>query len=203
MQIVYGGDASFNALVSGEQHPANAGFFQRQLESVSNNLTEVGRQLFANAKDIYEQFNGSEAMRIARDALRSVKSVFIQNRIQFLSEIESLQNAPFVMQRWVMANPVIRQAYHNQQCDGYSESYVDVFPKNIGENHYDYRRVMDGVVIETEDSWRVKFYPDEIHHGDKELDHDQKVLILNTWSIGEMFMSKLKEDPTSKSGGFL
>lgn len=201
--VVYGGDHVFNALVSGEQHPNNSNYFRNQLESVSTALTDFGRSFYSNVHDLYDQFNGSEAMRLARDALRSVKGIFIENTIQYITDINSFQSAPTVMQRWIMANPVVREPYHQQKCCGYAGSYVDVSPGVIGEQHYDYRRVMTGVVQDTEDSWFVKFYPDEIHEGDRELHHDEKFTILDTWSIADMFMKKGEEDPTSPSGEFL
>ena len=52
-----------------------------------------------------------------------------------------------------MAQPDIRSLYHKGHCDGYSDTYVDMEPGLVGEQHYDYRRVMDGVVEETETGW--------------------------------------------------
>jgi len=197
LQIIYGGDDSFNAVVYGDQNPANLNYFQRQIESVSNTLTSVGQQFFADIDALREKYNGAEALRLMKAATRAAKSLFKPNKIQSIFDIGEMQHAPMVMQRWVMANPMVREVYHKQGCDGYSDTYKDMYPGMIGENHYDYRRVMDGVIREDGDEWYAKFYMDELVEGDRELSHDDKVDILSTWDIAEMFIKAGKEDPTS------
>lgn len=200
IQVIYGGEDAFNALVySSEQNPVNTNYFQNQINSISNSLSSIGQTFFANTQAIYNQINNSEALRIARAAVSQAKTLFQPNRIIDIRTMENMQNAPVVMQRWIMANPLVREMYHKQQIDGYSDSYKDMFPNQIGENHYDYRRVMDSVVQDSsnDDEWFVRYYPDEILEGDKELSHDEKVSVLNTWSIAEMFVKAGKSDPTS------
>lgn len=204
INIIQGGNTAFDALVYGvDQHPANSSYFQRQIESISNTLTEVGQNFFANTQQLYNQVNNSDVMRIARAAVQTAKSLFQPNQILSIFDMGNMQNAPVVMQRWIMANPVVRELYHKQQIDGYSDSYEDMAPGIIGEQHYDYRRVMTGIVQDVEgvegeeDSWKVCYYPDEIYEGDKELTHDEKCDILSTWNIAEMFVAAGKSDPTS------
>lgn len=202
INILQGGDVAFDALVYGvDQHPANSSYFQRQIESISNTLTDVGQTFFSNAQALYQQVNNSETMRIARAAIRSTASLFQPNQILSIFDIHKMQNAPIVMQRWIMANPEVRTLYHKQLCQGYNDSYQDMSPGIVGEQHYDYRRVMDTVVQDTvddegNDSWCAKFYPDELFEGDKELSHDERVDILSTWEVLEMFLKAGKSDPT-------
>lgn len=209
INIIYGGEIGFDALAYGiDQHPANTNYFQQQIQSISNTLTDVGQNFFSNAQTLYQQVNNSETMRIARAALRSTASLFQPNQILSIFDIHKMQNAPLVMQRWIMANPEARTLYHKQQIDGYSDSYQDMFPGVVGEQHYDYRRVMDSVVQDTVDldgneSWCVKYYPDELYEGDKELSHDDKVDILSTYEILEAFLAAGKEDPTSQYGSMM
>ena len=201
MRIVYGGDVAFDSLVYGsESNPANTAYFQPQIENISNTLTDVGRSFYANTQQLYNDVNNSEVMRIARAAVRSAKTLFQPNEVISIFDIANMQTAQPVMQRWIMANPVVRELYHKQQCDGYSESYVDLAPRDIGESHYDYRRVMNGIVqddTENDEEWFVKFYPDDLVEGDTELNHDQRVDILSSWSIAEMFIKAGDRDPTS------
>lgn len=204
MQVIYGGASAFDALVYGEQHHANQSYFQQQLQNISSTLTDAGRSFFADAHVLYNQFNGSEAMRKIRAAVNAATGLFQPNRVRYVHDLGEMQNAPFVMQRYIMASPVVREKYHSQQIDGYSETYEDMQPGKIGDNHYDYRRVMDGVLREDTEGWYVKFYPDEIYEGDKELSHDEKVDIIGTWDAIEAFLSVAKgEDPTSVWGNKL
>lgn len=198
INVVYGGDEAFDAIVYGQQNPANLNYFQSQLNNVSQTLTNIGQQFFSNANEIYERFNGAEALRLIKAATRATVSLFTPDKITTLHGIGQFQQAPLTMQRWVMANPEVRTMYHAQRLDGYADTYVDVQPGKIGENHYDFRRVMDGVVTDDEeDTSFVKFYIDELEEGDAPLTHEDKVDILNTWDIVNMFLRAGKEDPTS------
>lgn len=201
MQIIHGGVDTWDALAYGEQNPINTNYFRNQIQSSFNSLNEIGRQFFSDARELYEKFNGSAAMQAVRNATRAAASVFQPNIVRSLFEIHDFQNASLVMQRWLMANPVVRQRYQEQKCDGYSDTYMDMHPGTIGETHYDYRRVMNGIIQDTEDDgWKVKFYPDELLNGDRELFLDEKVDILSSWDIIQGFMKAGQEDPTSPYG---
>ena len=199
MQVVYGGTDAFNALVFGDSHPANTAYFQNQVSSLGNTLTGIGQQFFADAAQVYERFNGSEVMRLAKAARRAVTGLFVPNEIIQINTIGGLQQARPIMQRWVMANPVVRELWQNQGCDGYSDTYIDNAPGKIGEDHYDYRKVMDGVVVEKDngESWGYKLYVEDELPDDKPLNSMDKIEILNTWDIAAMFIHAKGEDPTS------
>ena len=53
------------------------------------------------------------------------------------------------MKRYIMANPHVREAYQEQRIAGYDGTYKDPFADDTIENHYDYRRVMNGVVVDS------------------------------------------------------
>lgn len=203
MQIIYGGAEAWDALAYGHQNPINLGYFQNQIENFSNTLTDIGKQFHADAASIYERFNGSEAMQALRNVTKMAKTLFQPNIVTAITTVENLQIAPLIMQRWIMACPEVRTVYNQQRCDGYSDTYFDSQPKAIGDNHYDYRRVMDGVVKEDEEGWSVKFYPDELVEGDRNLLFDEKVDILSTWDSLKYFMEAGDKDPTNPYGGSL
>lgn len=198
MQIIAGGLDAWDALAYGEQNPSNLNYFKSQLQNIGNTLTDFGKQFYSDATAIYENFNGSQAMQLLRNVTKAAKTLFQPNIVKSIFDIDDMQMASVMMQRWIMANPVVRQLYHDQKCEGYVDTYVDMHPGDIGETHYDYRRVMDTVVQEDGDSWFVKYYPDELIEGDKELIHDERVDILNTWEIAEMFIRAGQKDPTSQ-----
>jgi len=197
MNVIYGGADAFNAVLYQDQHPANMNYFQKEISSFSNTLTDVGKQFFSGVQTLYDQINSSEAMRIAKAALNMAKSITQPNSIRSLFELPEIQNAPLMMQRFIMANPMVRELYHEQRCDGYSGTYIDMQPGKTQEEHYDYRRVMNGIVQQdTQGTMFYTQYLDELHHGDKELALTEQVKILDTWEIAEMFI-KAGNDPTS------
>lgn len=206
MQVISGGNEGFNAMLYGEQSIDNRAFFQSQIERLPSLgiIADVGQRFAEMARETYERFNGSRAMHLARAATRQITALFQPEAVRSLFDIADFQTASLTMQRWIMANPVIRQAYHDQLCDGYSDTYVDMDPGKVGEAHYDYRRVMDSVVqFDAKDNFVVKQYLDPLRKGDQELRPSQKVDILSTWHIAELFHAKQEKDLTSQYDGYL
>jgi hypothetical protein len=207
IQVSIGDPDEFNALVYGVQkHPGTVSYLENQLNRLStwsNTLTEAGKSFFSNAAQLIEQFNGSDAMRLARAALRKAGSLFQSNEIRSIWDLAELQHAPVIMQRYIMAEPTVRELFNQQRCDGYSETYVDMYPGTIGENHYDYRRVMTGMVqtVTVDDDpdvdWVCRTFIDDLVEGDRELLLEEKTDILNTWDMVASLIKEGGEDPTS------
>lgn len=205
MNIISGGLGAFDALVYGEQNPVNQGYFARSLEQFPalQTVSDVGRHFIDSAKAAYEAFNGSEAMQLIRAATRQAVALFQPEIIKSIFDIADFQTASLTMQRWVMANPVVRQSYFDQRCEGYADTYTDVDPGKIRDEHYDYRRVMHGVVQLEDDSWQAKFYMENLRTGDRDLTTADKVDILQTWKMVEMFIKAGESDPTSPYNSML
>lgn len=202
-----GASQSFDALLYGEDHPSTIGYLQNQYAGVSNTLSSASRAIYEKAKSTFEYFTSHEAMRFARAALAGAKGIFETARITTLWDIKEMQGASSVMQRWIMANPNVRNMYHLQKLEGYAESYTDFHPGDIGENHYDYRRVMDGMFIfhdEGKYDWEIKHYLDELIEGDRDLIFEEKCEITTTWNAMDVLLALGSDkDPTSPSGASL
>ncbi len=204
MNYGFGAADAFDALVYGQSHPGTLQFIQNQVSHVADTLSEAGRAFMSKGQAIFDQMNSSAAMQFARDVMKSVKGVFDTHVIANLWELDHLQGASLTMQRWIMANPVIREKYHNQQLDGFSETYTDNAPGEIGPGHYDYNRVMDGVFeFNKEDGWKSTQYLDRLLDGDRDLLFSEQCDIMNTWLAAEVFLALGKDDPTSSVGGTL
>ena len=201
VQVVVGGNTEFNALVYGHKNPGTISYLEQQSFTLSPHLTAAGQAFFANQSQLYEQFNGAEAQRLAAAAVRKVAAIFQPNSIRPLYTLADIQNAPLVMQRWIMAEPTVRDLYHQQRCDGYAESYVDMQPAFVGREHYDYRMVTHGLIqTENEDEPLARFFFDDLAEGDRELTLDEKTDIVSTWDIVKNMVKAGKEDPTSVFG---
>lgn len=194
---------SFDAIVYGEPHPSTVQYLQQQVSQFSDTLTDAGRAFMQKSRQAFDYFNSSEAMRFAREAMHKVRGIFDAPVIMGLLELEELQSASLLMQRWIMANPKVRTLYHAQKCDGYSDTYMDMAPGVQGDEHYDYRRVMDGVMqFEGQEDWKIVQYFDQLIEGDRDLMHEEKDDILKTWNATDLLMA-LGQDPTSSVGGSL
>lgn len=200
IQVTVGGSDEFNALMYGQKHPGTLQFLQNQVTNISSTLNDAGRSFFAGARDVYERFNGENAMRLARAAMRKAGSAFQRDEIRPLFTIGEMQQAPLSMQRFIMAEPTIRNMFHQQRCDGYSDTYIDLHPTAVGVDHYDYRRAMNHMVVDSEDEeheYVCRIFFDDLVDGDRELALDEKVDVLSTWDLMKAFMEKGGEDPTS------
>jgi hypothetical protein len=153
-------------------------------------LNDFGRQFMLKSKETYENLQNSEALRIARAAIRQTKNLFKADTILELKTLEELQAAQPTMQRWLMSNPTIRELYLQQRCHGFKDTYHDPNPEGLRATDYNWRRVMTGVVEETEGGdWTTTQYLEELLPDDVELTHDQKVDILSTWDVANLFLS--------------
>ena len=203
--FIDGGTLMFDSLLYGRPHPSTQQFLASQFQQLSSNLTTAGQRFMESAAEVFEKLAGSEAERVLRAVGRNIRSMWQLDEIRMLSTIGELQTAPLTMQRWIMAEPMVRQMYHDQRVDGYSESYVDVHPGDIGESHYDYRRVMDGVLVDDEEpdnngdpSWHATTYIEELLPEDRDLLLEEQVDILQTWEHVRAAIKRGKEDPTSR-----
>lgn len=116
MQIVYGGNEAFDALLyrNNPHNQAHQAYLGARLESMSNsNPAMANTEFFQRAKQMYDRIYSSEAMTIARAAIAQVGHIFQEDNIRFLNTLVDIQNAPQTMQRWIMANPVERSTTHN------------------------------------------------------------------------------------------
>ena len=138
-------------------------------------------------------------MELTRAAINKAGSLFSPDVIKELKTISDMQVAKQTMQRFIMANETVRDMWQNRKCEGFADTYIDFEPKAIGENHYDFRRVMDGVVRENKETGEffVRTYFEELREDDVPLSTGDKIDILNTWNNVEYMMAMAAKDPTS------
>lgn len=196
--VIYGGVGAFDAVAYGEQSYGNTLYFQSQVESARNIVDQFGKQLFSSAEALYERYNGSEAMRIAKAAMRAVTNIFLANKIQPLTTIGNLQQAPLIMQNYLMVSPLVRALNQQQRIDGYSSSYIDPDPDLPTLEHPMYQELMNGIVQEDEEgnSFHTTYILDS-DENTRPLTFEDQVDILTTQEIMEAFIKAGLDDPTS------
>lgn len=191
----------FDALVYAPAHQGTMAFLGNQVSNLVNNwgqgFTSAAQGYVQTAQRMYDAVYSEDAMRLTRAALRKAKHIFQRDEIRQLNTISEIQNAPAKMQRWIMANPVVRQAYHDQRIDGYSGTYKDAYPGLVGRQHPDYMQVVTGFVMEEGDDLRITTSFDDPPDGDVRLTHEARNDILNTWDLIQAAVEAGKKDPTS------
>lgn len=198
-QFYTGGNDTFDAFAHGEVHPSTARYLENMIHQPTQAISAASQALMNQSAELYDRFMGSTAMRRIRAAGRQVASHWQQDTIMPLTTTGQLQTAPLTMHRWLMAEPTIRNLYHQQQCDGYSETYVDAEPGRIGEDHSDYRRVMDGIVEMTEEGdWFATEYLDDIPEDENEFLFEEQFDLLRSWHAMARAVMEKQDDPTSR-----
>ncbi|ANH52335.1 hypothetical protein MADMEL_233 [Erwinia phage vB_EamM_MadMel] len=208
MSVMTGGFGAINALMSNGRPTQGAlEYFNNQYQGMLQAAQQVGsvamQQIYQIATHTYENLMQTRPWELAEAALRQTVHMFDPNTVRQLLNLADMQTAKPIMQRWVMAQPDIRQMYHQQRIDGYSETYEDAQPGMVGADHYDYRRAANGMLqfAHTEEvpmaSWQATTYYERLVEGDNELSFHEKRDIHVTWDACLNLMNTQAYDPTS------
>jgi hypothetical protein len=196
---IEGGALAFNELAYAPRDQSTVQYLKESAMNLSQNLTDAGRQFITNTRDQWSHFFGDNALRAARAAVRTVQTMWDADVIKQLTTIAHMQHAPVVMQRYIMADPTIRKMFLAQQLDGYSDTYQNIHGNAIGPDHYDYRRLNNGLIEEREDGgWESWTYFEDLLEGDHELRFDEQMDLKDSISNIIREIRKRRDDPTSK-----
>lgn len=203
--VIDGGSAAFDYLLYGERDQGLASYLGQVRDEAMQHLGSNAQQFVQRAADTVERFYSSDAMRLARAAVRKVASLYGIDEIYEIVNIGQLQHAPPKMLPYVMAEPTLRAMYHKQRVEGYGDDYVDYQPGTVGEGHHEYEQVMDGIFVQDETDPELCVSTTFLHHeAEDQLDHDQQMGIrMVTWEQIRIALDKGKEDPTSRFNGTL
>lgn len=193
-------------------------FIDGQIERQYNNLNDAGRQWLSRAKDKWEDISNSNAMRNIKAAARKILNSQGADVVCRLDDIGQFQHAKSRNRRYIMANTKVRNEYIKGRVDGYSGDYFDIEPGSVGDDHRDYRRVMDGIVQFKDCDDITEYTEDDVisydayYEADDEydfgieeeaLDIEEQDDILFNWSFAENCIATGGDDFTSKSNGSL
>ena len=187
-------------LLYGDKRGVITNYLYNQLQQLPQTLTDFGKTVYNNVLSSYNYMTDVFTQSNILNQITNQNVSIAGNYVQELNSFYALQSANITMQRYVMANPTIRQPYIDQNCQGYSETYVDLFKGQVGAEHYDYRRVTDGMLMSTPEGWQVSYYDERLEVGDRELDFNDKAKILATWDAMDWMVENCKFDFTNSNG---
>jgi hypothetical protein len=206
--VFYGGEAELNLFTAGEPHPSMMQYVREQAQVINSYIQRTGNQFAQGVVDAYQTFYSDEAIHRARVGISRVKSYFQEDRVVALTSIYDIQQASPVMQRYIMAEPTLAKMYDQGRCEGYG--MANPFPNQYGEDNYNYRRVMNGMIQTApsdedhkDGSWKVEIYIEELMEGDRELILPEQTAIGHTWKTVRYSLANSMHDPSSKTGEML
>lgn len=201
--FVSGGTDAFDAMRGGRLDERSRGTLSQMYQSARDMLSEGQRAFVEQAQNAYQMISDSNAALLLRNLGSKITGVW-EDKIHPLYSIEEMQTASPQMQRWIMANVVVRQHYLDQQCEGYGDAYTNYHGEQLGELHFDWRRVMDGVMVTpTEGDAYYRIYHDTMTENERTLTAQERTDILDVWRRLEVMFDEEGEDPTSQYGASL
>jgi hypothetical protein len=158
----------------------------------------------AEGAAIFEMMLGDEALTRINIAINKAAAITRPDVISRMMNLEDLQGARPVMQAMIMANPVVRKAFHKGFCHGYEGSYKDEQPGVIGAGHKHYDIAMQGTFEHTPEGFSfVNSSNGFDNHGNATLNKLEWVDVRCTWRLAEKMMKQGDKDPTNPFGGSL
>lgn len=203
MAVLIDGDAtSFSAALYGRPREETVRFLQQQFDDPSRALNYASNSFIERSRKVFD-FNFSDEMMAKYDAVkRSLRRVWDVDVITDLSTVEDFQNAKPRMQRFVMANPFIRQKFKEGRLAGYGESYVDHKKQGVGADHYDYQLARSGfATFNDEDGWVATTWATELLPGDERPGFSEQVDIDRSWVAAEAHLLFGTRDITDVENG--
>jgi hypothetical protein len=182
------------------------GYIASKYDRFISTVQDYGDGFVNRLRDHYEDYITSREVRSDELMKQRMGHIYETNIIRKATSIQEVQSSPNVMRRWVMAEPIIRNRYLSSGVSGYNGEFDNYYPDaKGGEEHYDYRRVMDGVAFIDDDGRAVTHqYFETVNRDEDNLSISQKSIIRNSWSlITTALNSENNEDPTSMWDGIL
>jgi len=154
-------------------------------------LSGIADGLVDSTVSLYNKVNGNACINAAKALVTDMGGHTNQYMVYGLNA-ENMTSANFVMQQYIMANPVVQDMYADNLCHGFEETYYNTQPGVAGDDRFDYQRVIDGVMHVEGDDMVVRHYSNT---DDVELPTVDKFLILETWEHLECMLLN-DVDPT-------
>lgn len=175
-------------------------YLQHQMSNIASKFGAMGNQIYDTLANSYNYLTDSLRKYSIRNELEREGVIELDNHFEYIDTFEGLQNANVAMQRWIMAEPTIRAIYLEQNCNGYGKEYINLSGDTVGEENYDYRRVMNGILtIDENDYNTAPTYIDDLIEGDRELELYEQDRVIQTWQAMRHIMATCKYDFTKNS----
>lgn len=157
------------------------------------------RDYFGSVRERLFEFNLDNARRRGISAWRGVKTAFMQDRIQYLSDIASMQHAPDSMVPWIMADLEVDKRFRKGEVEGYGLRYKDVFNMSRQTHNPYYQRVMDGAWVERDGvDYYTEYWLTDESEMIPEISVDEVHDIRQTWDRIRLALDAMDDDPTSE-----
>lgn len=190
-------DGMSAAALFGRPLQATQEYITTRFNDYASRIVDTANNMQTNLVDRFNQLRSASYIQRVDSLRHQFNANWQTDTIRYLSSVEQMQEATQVMQRWVMAQPQLRQIYNRGGLSAYDGTYVDKYPGTVGADHYDYRRVMNGVVYQTEEGTSyTQYYEAGVEEVDI-LSLLDTTAIIRTWKVIDQHIDCSDTDPTS------
>ena len=202
MQQAYGVDL-MDIAAGGFLDSSTTNWIQDRTQALMSTVSATTAGWFNKARTFYQTISETDAVQALRNLTAKADLSWKGNNIHLCTSIEQIQASNPVLQRYLMAEPNLRQLYLNQSCEGFAGVYNNVHGNAVGVNHYDYRRVTDGMLMVSESEIEWNDFYELIPDNDKELELYEKADMIRNWNLVNIALDANEMDPSSPIGNLL
>ena len=193
-------EPSVDRMIYGDRSNFLAGYLAQQMQQIGPVFNEFTQRVVNTIQNSYDFVTNKLVQYGIRNELSQVGLNVLDNYYMELTSWQALQDANPTMQRVVMCHPGVKQLYNDQNIDGYSDQYRNIFGKGVGEEDYNYRLYMSGVIRDiSDDESKYSLYLEDLMPGDRRPDHYEKDIAINTHAAIDWILENTKFDFTCKS----
>ena len=198
------GETVFQGLTTGMPARETMNYFSQMGSLFDSNLTSVARDHFQEINQFYKAITIDEANAALRNLQVGLDSLALPNHIIHLRNLEELQHAPDVMIPWIMANPVVRDLFENNQIEGYGDRFNDIHGDLLGDTTPLHQAAINGIRMYdgTENSTMTIFA--ECSKGSElSIEMPDQISVIDSWADINHYLANGDRDPTSQYNGKL
>lgn len=197
--VIDGDTNTFRAIAYGQPDPLTMDWCRQRHEERIQTLDPFVQQAWQQSSNtVFGNIDYQAIANLSKAMSNQLDGVWVHDTIMALDTLAQLQAPPPIMVKWVMANPNLRELYHDQLIAGYDEYYVDPEPGKRGEDHYYYRRAVNGLFLEnTNGELEASEWFENISDPSDVLDIVDQCSIQSTWASAIKFINERASDPTS------
>ena len=199
--VVDGGRNAFNSLVYNAPDQNTLAWLSNNINQARETLGNIASNLVDTTVQLYNNFNSDVVLNAAKGLL-STYTDGVNDHTIYSVGYDQLCSANYIMQQYVMANPVVQELVADNMCVGYETTYYDKELGISGRDRCDFQRVDDGVLhmSDTNDECYINYYSNT--DDEPELPIWDKFSVLETWEQAELMVLN-GSDPTDPDGGEL
>lgn len=206
MPVFYGSPTEASAALFSKPSNAAMQYVNQTIDRFSSYASSIPTAIGQMVMDKHRELMDTGLSRKVEAIRHKINNFWEEDCIRPLPTVGDIQQAPDSMVRWIMANPTIRNYYHEERVEGFGERYIDREPEYVGKDQYDYRRVMDGMVVVDKETKQASYsnFHEEYIAEDVVLTTIEKATIKMAWdTINDNIDEGDISDPTSEWNGVI